>query len=165
MYKEDTKGEKQVLGSGLIILAAVLLFYAYYVNTNPNHEFNNMSLETGTYKPQQINSTAGRSSGETADNYVSKILTESHEGLTLVSAYTDPLGKKMNMKYILGDNSPVFVELYNSSGQRVMAWDAGSKDRGEYLMTLGIDHLEEGSYYYHFSAGSELCSGKIKVRR
>ncbi|NNF01089.1 MAG: T9SS type A sorting domain-containing protein [Bacteroidia bacterium] len=165
MENEQLKQEQRVLGIGLFIMTGILVFYAFYYRNAQNIEFENTSLEVGTFKSQQLNKEAAFSSDLPGQEFLREVFASEKSQNELVSAYSDSFGKKIKLKYILTKRSDLQIELYNTKGQRVMVWDAGTKNSGEYIMSLGVDHLESGSYYYNFAAGNDLHTGRIDLNR
>ncbi len=69
--------------------------------------------------------------------------------------YPNPWSEKTTFRFKLGEKVPVYLDLYNSAGEKTDTFLNGNItfERGEYSIDIYSDNLESGLYFLLFKAG------------
>ncbi|MFB3909702.1 MAG: T9SS type A sorting domain-containing protein [Candidatus Eisenbacteria bacterium] len=79
-------------------------------------------------------------------------------------AAPNPFTASTSIDFVLREARPVEVDLYDATGRRVRAVDAGTLAAGEHRIDLPGSGLPAGVYLYRVQAGSERESGRLVHR-
>lgn len=78
--------------------------------------------------------------------------------------FPNPFSKETNVRISLTNGSNVSLEVYNITGQKVMAKDYGYKTAGNFTMQISADELPTGVYFYTVEAGTAKVTRKMIVQ-
>jgi hypothetical protein len=67
------------------------------------------------------------------------------------------------IQYNLPEDSQVVLEIFNSTGQRILQPANGKQLKGEHRILWNAQGLPAGVYFYTLTAGKQAHSGKIIV--
>ncbi|MBZ0243525.1 MAG: T9SS type A sorting domain-containing protein, partial [Bacteroidales bacterium] len=93
-----------------------------------------------------------------------------NEEITAASAmevsqnFPNPFSNETNVRISLSNGSNVSLEVYNITGQKVMARDYGYKTAGSFTTQISADELPTGVYFYTVEAGATKVTRKMIVQ-
>jgi hypothetical protein len=67
------------------------------------------------------------------------------------------------IQYYLPEDTQVILEIYNSTGQKIMQPANGNLSKGEHFVPVNAGDLPAGFYYYSMRSGKCSATGKIIV--
>jgi hypothetical protein len=82
-----------------------------------------------------------------------------------LNCYPNPAYNEVYYKFDLPVLYPVSIRLYNILGEEVITKNMGNILPGEYIIRLDLSGIPEGVYFYRFSAGLIINTGKIVIKR
>ncbi len=83
---------------------------------------------------------------------------------TVSQNYPNPFTNETQIAVSLVKSSTVSLEVYNITGQKVMAKDYGYKTAGSFTMQISADELPTGVYFYTVEAGTAKVTRKMIVQ-
>ncbi|MCK9451570.1 MAG: T9SS type A sorting domain-containing protein [Bacteroidales bacterium] len=78
--------------------------------------------------------------------------------------FPNPFSNETNVRISLSSGSNVKMEVYNITGQKVIAKDYGYKTAGSHIMQISADELPTGVYFYTVEAGATKVTRKMIVQ-
>jgi hypothetical protein len=84
---------------------------------------------------------------------------------TLYQNYPNPFNPSTTIKYSLSRSSNIILELYDILGRKLLDIDAGFRVAGEHIVTLKIDNLPSGVYFYKLSSSYYSITKKLVLLR
>ena len=88
----------------------------------------------------------------------------SKENLSLFAAYPNPATTSMAINFSLNSSSKVDVEIYDVTGKLITVVKApGILAEGKHTLSVDINSLEAGSYFYAISTDKAKLFGKFSV--
>jgi hypothetical protein len=78
--------------------------------------------------------------------------------------FPNPFSNETNVRISLTNGSNVSLEVYNITGQKVMARDYGYKTAGSFTTQISADELPTGVYFYTVEAGTTKVTRKMIVQ-
>ncbi len=82
---------------------------------------------------------------------------------TVSQNYPSPCTYETNFNINLFENSDIEIQLFNTIGQLVKIRDFGTLSNGPHKITLNMEGLNSGVYFYSISNGSNSINGKLIV--
>ena len=79
--------------------------------------------------------------------------------------YPNPMSTNATIQYFLPEDSQVILEIYNSTGQKIMEPSNGNQLKGEHSVQWNVGGVPAGIYYYSLRSGKQVHSGKIIIIR
>jgi serine protease len=79
------------------------------------------------------------------------------------NVYPNPMNTNAIIRYYLPEDSQVILEIFNSTGQKIMRPADGDQSQGEHFVQLNAEELPAGIYYYSLKSGMQAQSGKIII--
>jgi serine protease len=79
--------------------------------------------------------------------------------------YPNPMKTTAIIRYNLKEDSQVTLEIFNSTGQKIMQPVNRNQIKGEHCQPLNAGGLPAGFYYYSLSSGKQTSVGKIIVMK
>jgi hypothetical protein len=75
------------------------------------------------------------------------------------------MNKNSTIQYNLPEDSKVVLEIFNSTGQKILQPVNGNQLKGEHSVQWNADGMPAGIYYYSLRSGKLAQSGKIIVMK
>lgn len=79
--------------------------------------------------------------------------------------YPNPFSHSTTIKYTVGKESMVNIDVYNSLGARVATLVNDSRLPGDYSVTFDGTNLSEGVYYLQMKSGHQIVSKKMMLMK
>jgi hypothetical protein len=83
--------------------------------------------------------------------------------VTAISAFPNPAGDKVTLRYTLANNADVAVKLYDLSGRMVADVYTGRDIAGSYSLHQDVGGLGAGMYYYVVNAGTQSIRTALAI--
>ncbi|MBI3512452.1 MAG: T9SS type A sorting domain-containing protein [Bacteroidetes bacterium] len=77
--------------------------------------------------------------------------------------FPDPANDEVNFNFDLREQKNVKLEIYNMLGENISTLDMGTIAAGEHRTLVDVSSMEAGIYFYRYTAGKQLVSGKFTV--
>ena len=77
--------------------------------------------------------------------------------------YPNPVNTTATIQYYLPEDTQVILEIYNSTGQKIMQHANSNQSKGEHFVPLNAGDLPAGFYYYSLRSGKYSAKGKIII--
>jgi hypothetical protein len=77
------------------------------------------------------------------------------------NVYPNPMSTSAVIQYYLSEDSKVIIEIFNSTGQKIMQPVNDIQTKGNHSFQWNVDGLPEGVYFSRLSAGNQLMMQKI----
>jgi hypothetical protein len=99
-------------------------------------------------------------------SYVITRIDENQDQLLMTASqnFPNPFRNETRFNINLLQESEVEVNVYNTAGQLVKAFDFGSLGNGPHQLTLKFQDLNDGIYFYSLKAGETVTNGKMIVK-
>jgi hypothetical protein len=82
------------------------------------------------------------------------------------TVYPNPVNSNTLIQYFLPEDSQVSLEIFNSTGQKVMLPVNENQIQGAHSFSWNTERLPEGIYYFQIKAGNQVITKKIiKMKR
>jgi hypothetical protein len=81
-----------------------------------------------------------------------------------IQNFPNPCSDYTNINVNLVQASDVSIQVYNTLGQKVKEFDYGMLSNGPHRLTLNVESLDEGVYFYTLIAGNSKYGGKMIVQ-
>jgi hypothetical protein len=98
------------------------------------------------------------------DIYTTVPVTEEPTAISC-KVYPNPTNKNATIQYNLPEESQVILEIFNSTGQKILQPVNGNQLRGEHSVQWNADGVPAGIYYYSLRSGKLVHTGKIIVMK
>jgi serine protease len=79
--------------------------------------------------------------------------------------YPNPMSTNATIQYFLPEDSQVILEIFNSTGQKILQPANGNQLKGEHYVQWNVGGLPAGIYYYSLRSGKQAQTGKIIVMK
>jgi hypothetical protein len=79
------------------------------------------------------------------------------------TVYPNPVRTDATIQYNLPEDSQVILEIFNSTGQRILQPANGKQLKGEHRVLWNAEGMPAGVYFYILTDGKQAHSGKIIV--
>lgn len=83
--------------------------------------------------------------------------------ISVAQNYPNPCNATTSIQVELENPAPVYVELSNVTGQKVMSLDQGILASGAHFVKLDVSTLESGVYFYTVTAGADKVTKSMIV--
>jgi len=75
--------------------------------------------------------------------------------------YPNPFNHSTKIMYQLPSNSPVYLDVFDNSGQQVSSTHLGEQNAGSHVLHFDAENLASGIYYYRLSSARHQCIKKM----
>ncbi len=92
-------------------------------------------------------------------------------GVTFAGNYTtnaiapNPATDNALLRYEIGFDGPVTVDVYNALGQVIRHVDVGVQKQGAHTLSLDLNNLAEGRYVYRLTSLEYRAEGSLVILR
>lgn len=96
--------------------------------------------------------------------YIEQIdASEMIAGHELKENYPNPFNPATTIRYTVGEQVHVQIEVYDSIGRRVQTLTSEVQEAGEYRVTFDVNHLASGVYMVRFQAGDVTATHQMTL--
>ena len=127
--------------------------YSDRISRNPSGSYDYQVCETDSGDCSNIASLSFRVG--------SARIAESETGV--LGAYPNPFNPSTTIRFSVGTEAHVQLEVYNTLGQRVALLADGTFDAGQHQAVFDAQHLPSGIYLYRLQAGTTVDTGRIML--
>jgi Secretion system C-terminal sorting domain len=122
-------------------------------------QYTNAALKTGGTDGKPVGDEGWFTGGLTGINQAQ---TNVPDKFTLYDAYPNPFNPSTNIKFNISQAGLVSLKVYNSLGQLVKTIvDNVYKTKGDYQMSVNMDNLSSGIYFYRLEEGNNAITKKM----
>lgn len=83
--------------------------------------------------------------------------------ITLQQNYPNPFNPSTNIHYILKNNGPVLLEVYDALGRKVQTLVDGYREAGSHFAVFDAKELASGIYFYRLEADGEVHTKRMTL--
>lgn len=82
-----------------------------------------------------------------------------------IQSYPNPFSIETTIEFHLPINQQVSLKIFDITGREIETLVSGRLDKGDHTYTMNAVNLQSGIYLYRLSAGGDVVSGKLVVRK
>jgi len=123
-------------------------------------QYSNAALKTGGTDGKPVGDPGWFTGGYTGVK--STTVAQTPGKFALSDAYPNPFNPSTTIKYSVANNGLVSLKVFNVMGQLVKTvLDNVNKNTGEYSVSINMNNLSSGVYFYTLSQGNQSLSKKM----